>query len=380
MTTGGVPIPRARPWLSPPSGLVVPPSPKTREGRTHKVPREVQVLQHLSSGALAELLGATRHMKSTCIKCSLSHAPLSNACRSSGLCAVCMFGETGKRPKFINCSDCGEAMHCSTSTRLDGKAAHRGCRRPDDGCGTRANYDRGCRCEECRSEVARIMREYAKRRKARDGVSPTAKLKRDRKGYSDELMSCAGCGDRLHRVPADGARGYCKPCRLSKPRWLVRGEQGPRQRRARAKIRAAAKGSAGSRLFTQGACSWCGDRFTSAGGSFFCSATCRRTENRKNNGNLGFLISHADRQAIYVRDEWMCQLCRRPVDKELRNPNIWSATLDHVIPQSTMLVPDHSPSNLRLSHLLCNSYRGANELDVHELRALTESRWIATAA
>jgi 5-methylcytosine-specific restriction endonuclease McrA len=35
-----------------------------------------------------------------------------------------------------------------------------------------------------------------------------------------------------------------------------------------------------------------------------------------------------------------------------------SATLDHIIPQSHMLIPDHSDRNLRLAHRSCNSARG----------------------
>jgi hypothetical protein len=36
----------------------------------------------------------------------------------------------------------------------------------------------------------------------------------------------------------------------------------------------------------------------------------------------------------------------------------YAASLDHIIPQSMQLIPDHSPSNLRLVHRWCNSARG----------------------
>lgn len=62
--------------------------------------------------------------------------------------------------------------------------------------------------------------------------------------------------------------------------------------------------------------------------------------------------------AIYERDGWTCQLCMEPVDPALPPGDVWSATLDHIVPQSHMLIPDHSDDNLRLAHLWCNSVRG----------------------
>jgi hypothetical protein len=69
-------------------------------------------------------------------------------------------------------------------------------------------------------------------------------------------------------------------------------------------------------------------------------------------------ISDRDRLAIYERDRWTCQLCRKPVDPTL-DPirDAMAATLDHVAPRSLTLFPDDSPANLRLAHRACNSRR-----------------------
>lgn len=64
------------------------------------------------------------------------------------------------------------------------------------------------------------------------------------------------------------------------------------------------------------------------------------------------------RLAIYERDGWTCQLCGDPVDPDLPSTDRWSATLDHIECQSWVLVPDHSPRNLRLAHRVCNARRG----------------------
>ena len=63
------------------------------------------------------------------------------------------------------------------------------------------------------------------------------------------------------------------------------------------------------------------------------------------------------RRAIYERDGWLCQICGDPVDGDLPRTDIWSASLDHIVPQSWG-EPDHSPDNLRLAHLWCNAVRG----------------------
>ncbi len=63
---------------------------------------------------------------------------------------------------------------------------------------------------------------------------------------------------------------------------------------------------------------------------------------------------------IYERDEWTCQLCFEPVDRDLMTldpSNVWAPTLDHIVCQSWTSEPDHSPENLRLAHRWCNSVR-----------------------
>ena len=68
-------------------------------------------------------------------------------------------------------------------------------------------------------------------------------------------------------------------------------------------------------------------------------------------------ISRKNRQKLYRRDGFVCQLCHTPVDMELPCTDSWSATLDHIIPYSRG--GSDSESNLRLAHRSCNSRRGA---------------------
>jgi hypothetical protein len=55
---------------------------------------------------------------------------------------------------------------------------------------------------------------------------------------------------------------------------------------------------------------------------------------------------------IYMRDGWICQFCKKRVDKKLKWPHPMSASLDHII-----AVADggpHTRANTQLAHLECN--------------------------
>lgn len=114
-----------------------------------------------------------------------------------------------------------------------------------------------------------------------------------------------------------------------------------------------------------GPCAHCGNNFVGKTGSLYCSTRCHEGASwrRRYDARGEFYINPRTRQEIYARDGWTCQLCGDPVDKDAPVNTMGAPTLDHIIPQSLQLVPDHSPSNLRLAHLLCNSKRG-NRQDV----------------
>lgn len=119
------------------------------------------------------------------------------------------------------------------------------------------------------------------------------------------------------------------------------------------------------RVFAHGSCQWCGDTYTAMirGRNAlhrYCSPRCGRNHSESKRQRGSWWITKRDRQAIYDRDGWACQLCMRPVDKELHHTDNWSASLDHIIPRSHQLVPDHSARNLRLTHRWCNAVRGDN--------------------
>lgn len=61
----------------------------------------------------------------------------------------------------------------------------------------------------------------------------------------------------------------------------------------------------------------------------------------------------ARRLRIAARDSWLCALCGRPVDPELRWPDPLSASLDHVVPVSRG--GSDEDDNVQLAHQRCNN-------------------------
>ena len=59
---------------------------------------------------------------------------------------------------------------------------------------------------------------------------------------------------------------------------------------------------------------------------------------------------------IFERDDWVCQLCGLPVDREARAPAPRSPSLDHIVPLSRGGA--HSRANVQLACLGCNIKKG----------------------
>lgn len=95
--------------------------------------------------------------------------------------------------------------------------------------------------------------------------------------------------------------------------------------------------------------------------------SCRRSRrtDRERRKNVARRTSRIGRAYSLVeigdRDDWVCHLCRTPVDRHARYPDPMSGSRDHILPLSLGGIDD--PGNVRLAHWICNSRRGARLLE-----------------
>lgn len=192
-------------------------------------------------------------------------------------------------------------------------------------------------------------------------------------------LPCAGCGTLLWRSTSSlpAGQAMCRECRAAR-RVSTHGTEKRYQAGCRCDDCRAAK-TAAHRRYVLGhkarygitptqkirppagrRCDWCGASVKSRAGRASDGLVLCKThrDEKRNSERPSVWISRADRLAIYERDDWICQLCRLPVDPDLHPLDRMAATLDHIEPQSWALIPDHLPRNLQLAHRVCNTLRG----------------------
>lgn len=75
-------------------------------------------------------------------------------------------------------------------------------------------------------------------------------------------------------------------------------------------------------------------------------------ENRRRAIKLSVICERINPIFIFERDQWICGICGKPVDKNLKRPHPMSKSLDHIVPLSKK--GNHTYDNLQLAHLVCN--------------------------
>lgn len=103
----------------------------------------------------------------TCLHCSTDISTRHGLAKYCS--AQCRDAKKWLERQRVPCAECGDATGYVLSNKPDGRVRCMSCTRYP--CGTVASYKRGCRCAGCRAANAESMREYAARRKERDGVS-----------------------------------------------------------------------------------------------------------------------------------------------------------------------------------------------------------------
>lgn len=93
----------------------------------------------------------------------------------------------------------------------------------------------------------------------------------------------------------------------------------------------------------------------------FCTVDCQANFNQeiRRARRRGLPAERISRRRVFERDGWICQLCRAPINPELKGRDPMSASLDHVIPLGWPNSPGHVYGNVQAAHLKCNFSKGA---------------------
>lgn len=82
----------------------------------------------------------------------------------------------------------------------------------------------------------------------------------------------------------------------------------------------------------------------------------RAHDARRRSSKLDPVIEIFDPYEVFDADGWVCQLCGGPVDPDLRAPDQYSVSLDHIVPMEHG--GDHVRENVQTAHLTCNVAKG----------------------
>lgn len=224
----------------------------------------------------------------------------------------------------------------------------------------------GCKRAHKREYMRQWQRDYA----AEHGEWRNAQNRQAKR----TVWSCAGCGKAL-RYGRNGPDSRCRSC--SAKHRVAEGRRTTRRRAAERKLELAIEGCGPGLVLVEGPCRACGGRFVGlATPTGTCSATCLRRLHRRrlraagrHKKGAGYVVAEI-RLELYKRDDWTCQLCGEPVDRDVHWNEPRAPSLDHVLPKS--LGGSDEPENLRTAHRHCNSVRGAR-IDDLELEQASSS-------
>lgn len=90
-------------------------------------------------------------------------------------------------------------------------------------------------------------------------------------------------------------------------------------------------------------------------------AALRRKTQERRARTRGATIERVERDEIGERDGWICGICGLSINRNLKHPDPDSPSLDHIVPLA--LGGEHTEANTQISHLYCNTVKGARPLD-----------------
>lgn len=226
-------------------------------------------------------------------------------------------------------------------------------------------------CLDCKRarKAERKAEEAATRAAAKEVRHPLRPCQECGGPYRSRHLAQRFCGAtcaRLNKTLPRSCRIELHACRmcdkvLTQPRRVFCGEQ-CRLESERLRFRATFTSKAQP---TRLPCSDCGEQWeTSTRNNGGVCLRCQRRRFRREYGSTdrqrarsrGVRYEPIKRSTVYERDNWTCQLCGDPIEREARAPHPMSASLDHIIPLARG--GDHVYANVQCAHFLCNSIKG----------------------
>ena len=197
------------------------------------------------------------------------------------------------------------------------------------------NYCRICWRAVSRAQYLKNRQKIAAKYEAnREKVSEAKQAARRRRAESSEPQwaLCEQCGLKF---VASANRTVCLPC--AHGRAIEHGTRTTYVRgcRCRPCTDAASENAVSNRR----------RRFAEAG---VPDDTSYRRRCRRHGGKYEFV----NKMDVFERDNWICQLCSEPINRDVEWPHPQSVSLDHRVPLSKG--GDHTYDNVQCSHLRCN--------------------------
>lgn len=215
----------------------------------------------------------------------------------------------------------------------------------------RRRADRPTICAECGGPLAQPVRGRPRRFctdkcKQRAGNRRQNRARLPLRNPAPPTRGCAHCGAAF--LPKSRDRIYCYDS------WCAQAAYEERKR----------EGAPPRMVERVAACDGCGAEFTAKHPSArWCSTKCA---NRFWGGvrarQRGVLSSarYTDRE-IFERDNWICHICREPVERTGDRLHPMGATIDHMVPISRGGTDE--PENVATAHWLCNRKKGARQAE-----------------
>jgi 5-methylcytosine-specific restriction endonuclease McrA len=302
------------------------------------------------------------------------------------------------RPAFINCAHCGAEKrvgrsgpiptYCSAGCRAalgyqrsreDGRyaaalAAERQATavkqaakaRPCPYCGDPMSHPRRVQCgaAECKRQHAnKTQREFQRRYKAEHGNYHSRQYDQGKK--RQYAITCVQCG-RQATVTKAASRFCSADCWYEAKRMATIRSHSQvvlwRPNRHPLRIQVIQVHKPLRRRWFSVCCPMCATWFVTDNPAHqHCSLRCgkRAAKDKRRAMEREAFVAPVNRQAIYQRDRWVCQLCRKPVARGKAVPHPKAPTIDHIVPLARG--GTHEPANVQLAHYHCNTIKSDGE-------------------